>query len=185
MKKIDFKKFLIKEDSFNSNPCIMIKKTGCGYECYWSHENENLNEDQRGRYSIQVNYRSKIQEVIDSFAKLSLGYASAAMKKNDFHVKHVFDEKPFRIFVSSRKWDNGEWVALASWNDDKKCFVIAKGFYKKENNSVAIQGVEKCSGETPADIAKDLKNLLHDLKDKPDRYQTELKGLNLKTGPKR
>lgn len=179
---MDFKEWFT-DHQIDENACVIIRPTCCGYECVWSFE--ELNEDNtRGRYSVQINYRSKIQEVMDSFAKIALGYASAALKKSDFHVRHVFDEKPFRIFVSSRNWDDGEWVALASWNAEKNCFVIGKGFYKKETGTVALQGVQKCSGETPADVAKDIQNMMHHLRNKPDRHQEKLKPVPLKRGPK-
>ena len=58
----------------------------------------NLSEAKGTRYSVEVNYRSKASEALDAFAKIALGYVSAAMKKNDYHVKHVFDEKPMRIW---------------------------------------------------------------------------------------
>jgi len=39
------------------------------------------------RYSIEVNYRSKIKEVLNSFAKICLGYVSANLKQNNFTYK--------------------------------------------------------------------------------------------------
>ena len=79
---------------------------------------QNLSEDST-RYSVEVNYRTSTDEALDHIAKVTLGYVSAAMKKSDFHVKQVFEEKPLRIMVSSRNWDDGEWVGLISWNPTK------------------------------------------------------------------
>ena len=48
-------------------------------------------------YSVEVNYRTTKVELLDRYAKLVLGYVSAALKKNGYHVKHVFGDKPMRI----------------------------------------------------------------------------------------
>ena len=68
------------------------------------------------RYSIEINYRSNIEEMLDAFAKICLGYVSAALKQNKYHVKHVYEDKPIRILISSRNWDDGEWVGAVSFN---------------------------------------------------------------------
>ena len=155
--------------------------------CFVVNENleyfivDTLNEETR--YSIDANYRTKVEDVLEAFAKIALGFASASMKGSGYHVKHVYTQKPLRILVSSRNWDDGEWVGVATWNPEKNCFVIGKGFYNKENKSISIQGTEKCSGESPAEVAKDLKNVMHSLKKKPDRQADKLKGVNLKRGP--
>src|SRR5882672_424810 len=83
------------------------------------------------RYSVEVNYRTKTDEVLKAAAKITLGYVSAALKKAEFHVKQVFEEEPFRIMVSARNWDDGEWVVIVSWNPQEHCYVISKGFYNK------------------------------------------------------
>jgi hypothetical protein len=62
------------------------------------------------RYSVEVNFRTKIDEVMKNAAKITLGYASAALKKAEFHVRQVFEEDPLRILVSTRNWDDGEWI---------------------------------------------------------------------------
>lgn len=145
----------------------------------------NLSEAKGTRYSVEVNYRSKASEALDAFAKIALGYVSAAMKKNDFHVKHVFDEVPIRILVSSRNWDDGEWVGVVHFNPEQGCFVISKSFYNKARKTVSLKGSKKCSGDSASEIAKDLKNLMNSLKDKPDRHEEKLKSVPLKRGPKR
>jgi hypothetical protein len=138
------------------------------------------------RYSIEVNYRSKIKEVAESFAKIALGYVSAAMKGHDYHVKHVYDETPIRILVSSRNWDDGEWVGVVTFNSDHEggCFVISKGYYNKNRRTVSVQSNSKCKGDSAADIAKELHNMMHSLKGKPGRHQDKLKPVPLKRGPK-
>jgi Zn-finger protein len=136
------------------------------------------------RYSVEVNFRTKIDEVMKNAAKITLGYASAALKKAEFHVRQVFEEDPLRILVSNRNWDDGEWVCLVSWNPEHKCFVISKGFYNKDRKSVSVQGSKHCNAENASEIANEVKNMMHSLKDKPDRHVEKLKKAPLKRGPK-
>jgi Zn-finger protein len=136
------------------------------------------------RYSVEVNFRTKIDEVMKNAAKITLGYASAALKKAEFHVRQVFEEDPLRILVSTRNWDDGEWVCLVSWNPEHKCFVISKGFYNKDRKSVSVQGSKHCNAENASEIANEVKNMMHSLKDKPDRHVEKLKKAPLKRGPK-
>ena len=136
------------------------------------------------RYSVEVNFRTKIDEVMKNAAKITLGYASAALKKAEFHVRQVFEEDPLRILVSTRNWDDGEWVCLVSWNPEHKCFVISKGFYNKDRKSVSVQGRKHCNAENASEIANEVKNMMHSLKDKPDRHVEKLKKAPLKRGPK-
>ena len=136
------------------------------------------------RYSIAVNYRTDPSEVIDAYAKISLGYISAAIKQYGYHTKHVYSEEPLRLLVSSRNWDDGEWVGIVSWDHNNKCFVISKGFYNKINKSVSVMSTKKCSGTTSGEVVKELHGLMQDLKEKPDRHQEKLKPVNLKRGPK-
>ncbi len=136
------------------------------------------------RYSIEVNYRTTADEVLKNYAKIALGYCSAGIKQYNYHVKHVYTEDPVRILVSSRNWDDGEHVVLVSWNKEHKCFVISRGFYNKDRQTVSVQHTEKCKGENAADITKQIYNMIHHLKDKPDRHQDVLKPIPLKRGPK-
>ena len=152
----------------------------------WLKQEEVLTEAE-SRYSVEVNYRTKTEEVLKNAAKITLGYASAALKRDDFHVKQVFEENPLRLMVSSRAWDDGEWVGVVSWNPDHKRYVVAKGFYNKDRKSVSIpkEGhVEWCEGQSAAEIANSIRNMMHDLKDKPDRHVEKLKSAPLKRGPK-
>lgn len=136
------------------------------------------------RYSVEINYRTRVPEVLKHAAKITLGYASAALKKADYHVKQVFEEDPLRILVSARNWDDGEWVAVVSWNEDKKCYVVSKGFYNKDRKSVSVQSSKYCDAENAAEIANEVKNMMHNLKDVPDRHIEKLKKVPLKRGPK-
>ena len=139
------------------------------------------------RYSIEINFRSKIKEVLQSYSKIVLGYVSAALKQNGYHVKQVFEEEPIRIIISSRNWDYGEWVGLVHWHPDHAggSFMISKGFYNKGRKTASIQSTSKSSGDSAAEIAKDMRNIMHDLKGKPDRHLPNLKPVSLKTGPKK
>lgn len=151
----------------------------------WINFNTPLNEYANAtRYSVEVNYRTNSDEMLDGFAKISLGYISAALKQNKFHVRHVFDETPIRILISSRNWDDGEWVCVVSYNNKERCFIISKGFYNKDRKTVSIQDSKKCDGKSAADITKEVRNTMHVLKDKKDRHKEPLKGVPLKRGPK-
>lgn len=149
----------------------------------WIRDKEQLNEADT-RYSVEVNFRTKLDEVLKHAAKITLGYASAALKKDDFHVKQVFEDSTMRILVSTRNWDDGEWVCVTSWNPHHKCYVISKGFYNKGRKSVSIQGSEHSKADNASQLVSDIKNVMHDLKDKPDRKIEKLKKVPLKRGPK-
>ena len=139
------------------------------------------------RYSVEVNFRSTMKEVAEAFAKICLGYVSAALKQNGYHVKHVYEQKPLRIIVSSRNWDDGEWTGMVYFlpEHDGGIFVIAKGFYNKETQSVSIQSRKKSDGDSAADITRQLRNMMHDLKGKEDRHLDKLRRVKLRRGPKR
>lgn len=136
------------------------------------------------RYAVEVNYRTTAKESLEGFAKICLGYVSAALKNHGYHTKHVFTEKPLRLLVSSRNWDDGEWVGVVTWHQDHNCFVISKGFYNKDRRSVSIQSSQKCNGESAADVSKELHNMMHHLKGQPDRHIDKMKPVPLKRGPK-
>ena len=124
--------------------------------------------------------------MLRNYAKICLGYASAALKKSDIHVRQVFEEDPLRILVSSRNWDDGEWIVVVTWHHTQKCFFVSRGYWNKDRKTVSIPDghTKKCEAENASDIVKDDKNLLHDLKDKPDRHVEKLKRVALKRGPK-
>lgn len=139
---------------------------------------------QTSRYSVEVNYRSKIGEVVDSFAKLALGYVSAGMKNCGYHCKVVFTDRPFRVMVSTRNWDDGEWVAVAVFNHDTGKFVIARGFYNKDRKTVSIQSSRKCDAASAAEIVRELRNIMEELKRTPPRGSSTLEPVQVKRGPK-
>lgn len=136
------------------------------------------------RYSVEVNFRTRTEEVLKSAAKITLGYVSAALKKSDFHIKQRFEEEPYRILISSRNWDDGEWVSSVEWNQEHKCYIISKGFYNRERKTVSIQSHKKCEAESASEIATIVKNQMHELKNVPDRHIQKLKKVPLKRGPK-
>ncbi len=136
------------------------------------------------RYSIEVNYRTKLKDAEEAFAKVTLGYVSAAMKNSGYHCKLVFDEEPLRVIVSSRNWDDGEWVGMVSFNPHHHCFVLSKGFYNRERKTVSVQKYDTMKGNSASDIANDLRNMMHNLKGQPDRHLEKLKPVPLKRGPK-
>lgn len=153
----------------------------------WVYKKENLQlESDASRYSVEVNYRTKIKDALRSYAKIVLGYVSAALKQNDYHIKQVFDKDPIRIMVSSRNWDDGEWVGMVHFHPDYQggCFIVSKGFYNKDKRTMSIQKSKKCSGDNAADITTELRNLMHDLKNTKDRHFEKLKPVKLKRGPK-
>jgi hypothetical protein len=141
--------------------------------------------DEDTRYSVEVNYRTKSKEVLRGFAKIALGYVSAAMKKRGFHVKQVFEEDPVRIVVSSRNWDDGEWVGMIHYRGEESCFVVSNGFYNKDRRTVSVQRSERCADDTPSEMTKTLLNLMHSLKGKTDRRVEKLRPVKLKRGPKK
>jgi len=139
------------------------------------------------RYSVEVNFRTKIKEVLEHYAKICLGYVSAALKHADFHVKQIFDDNVIRILVSSRNWDDGEHVVVVSWNPHHQCFFITKGHFNKMEKNVTFQkgSPEKCETDSANEIAQKVKSLMHSLKDVPDKHLEKLKKVPLKTGPKK
>lgn len=144
-----------------------------------------INESSGTRYSVEINYRTSIDETLKHFAKICLGYASAGLKKDDFHVKQVFDDDMPRILVSARNWDDGTWTVVVSWNPHQKSFYISKGFYRKDMKIVIKQGESvKTDASNGGEVVTKVKNLLHSLRDKPDRHVVKMRGIPLKRGPK-
>jgi hypothetical protein len=139
------------------------------------------------RYSVEVNYRTKTREVLEGFAKIALGYVSAGLKKHGYHVRQIFEEEPIRIMVSSRNWDDGEWVGMISYSpkDEGGCFIISNGFYNRDRKTVSVQRSEKCKNDTPAEMTKEIVNMMHGLKGVKDRHMEKLNPVRLKRGPKK
>jgi len=121
------------------------------------------------RYSIEVNYRTSMEEAIDAFAKLSLGYVSAALKNCGFHVKNIYDKKPYRVVISTRNWDDGEWVGIVLFDQKENCFILAKGHYNKDRKTVSLQDSHKSTCKSAAEIAKEMRNYMEKLKKEKPR----------------
>jgi len=143
--------------------------------------------DENSRYSVEVNYRTKKEEILEGFVKICLGFVSAAMKQDGFHVKHVYDKEPLRIIVSSRNWDDGEWCGIISYNhkEDGGAFIISKGFFNKERKTISLQSNKKCNGTSANELSVELRKMMFELKEKKDRHVEKMKGVPLKRGPKR
>ena len=173
---MNFKEFV---DILNIKETTSLKK--------WKEVNIPLMEVSTAatRYSVEVNFRTQIDECLNKFSKICLGYVSAALKQNGFHVKQVYEE-PIRIIVASRNFDDGEWIIVVSWNPKHEggSFVLSKGFYNKDRNTVSIQSNVKINGDSAAEITREVKNAMHDLKNKPDRHLEKLKRVGVKPGPK-
>lgn len=152
----------------------------------WLKTQDSSVNEANTRYSVEVNFRTRVEEVLEHYARITLGYVSAALKNFEYHVKQVFDDGVIRILVSTRNWDDGEWVVVVSWNPHHKCFFITKGFYNKLAKNVSYkQGSEvRTDSDNAAKITADVRNIMHELKGKKDRHIEKLKKVPLKTGPK-
>lgn len=146
-------------------------------------KHDSLNESNQ-RYSVEVNYRTKTSEVLDYAAKIILGYISAAIKKLGYHTKKIFDDEPYRLIISTRCWDDGEWVGVVSWNPHHKAFVLAKGIYNKPRKKVIIKEHEICDLESASEIAKKVSQIMNELKERKNYHIEKLKPVPLKRGPK-
>lgn len=137
-----------------------------------SNNSQHFNEgSQNSRYSVEVNFDTIKSDCLISYAKIILGYISAAMKKMNYHVKMVFSAKPLRVIIASRNWDDGEWVGMVSYNEEKDYFTISKGFYNKLNKSVAIQETQIIKDPVNAKIISyKLRDMMKDLEGKKDRF---------------
>jgi hypothetical protein len=139
---------------------------------------------QHSRYSIEVNYRTELDEVFDAFAKLVLGYVSAAIKACGYHCKQVFSTKPYRCLVSTRDWDDGEWVAFAVWNHKERCFVVGEGSYNKDKKTVTIHRSKRTDHKCASEVVKALRNLMEKLKRQDPVRIDSLRPVKMKKGPK-
>jgi hypothetical protein len=152
---------------------------------YYSKRYSLLNEKvEAARYAVQVEFRTTMDEANFGFAKIALGYVSSALKKMGYHVKLVFTEKPLRVIVSSRNWDDGEWVGMISYNSQQNIFVLSKGHFNKSDKSVSV----KSSSAMPKPfsgqhMSEKLKSMMDDIKKLPAHKRQEI-NINLKRGPK-
>lgn len=142
-----------------------------------------LTENKVSRYSVEVNYRTNLKEVIDGFSKLVLGFLSAACKNNgNFHVKMVHSEKPYRIIVSERNFQDGEYACVVQFSESLMCFTISTGFYNKGKKTVNIQSTVKAKGMSASEIANEILSTLRELEKKP-AYKIDMNAPK-KRGPK-
>jgi hypothetical protein len=152
---------------------------------YYNKKYSLINEKvESSRYAVEINYKTTMQEVDFGFAKIALGYVSAALKKMGYHVKLVFTESPLRIIISSRNWDDGEWVGMISYNSTLGCFVLSKGHYNRIKKTVNVIQSTRIEGDVSAsDLTKKLKEKMDDLKDLKAHKRQDIV-INLKRGPK-
>lgn len=143
-----------------------------------------LENSQYSRYSIEVNYRSSLEEVIDNYTKITLGYVSAALKNYDYHCKKVFTKRPFRILVATRNWDDGEWIAIVMFDHVNMNFIIGEGFYDKSEKVVRIRKRNKSNAKTAAELVSEVRKKLNEIKDNNPEKTINLKPTLKKPGPK-
>lgn len=150
-----------------------------------AREFEGLLTESGSRYSVEVNFRTNLKEAMDHFSKLVLGYVMAALKQHNYHVKHVYTQKPYRILISTRQWDDGEWVGIVTYNEEHNCFVFTPGVYSKMRGTASYQpnGSKKCVGTSAAEITKEVLAHMDEVKKKPLRDGERLKPINRKRGP--
>lgn len=139
------------------------------------------------RYSVEVNFRTNLAEITDHFVKLCLGYIMAALKKHDYHVKHVFTTKPYRILISTKQWDDGEWVGIVCYNESHKCFMFVPGVYSKSRQTASFDNGngKKCIGTSASEITKEILSEMEELKKKPLRDGERLNPIHRKRGPQK
>jgi hypothetical protein len=136
---------------------------------------------QNVRYSVEVNYDTSQEDAVSGFTKICLGYISAALKKMEFHTKIILTQKPFRVIVASRNWDDGEWVGMISYNDELDCFVVSRGYYNKMNKTVRVEKTVQMPLEYSAkDISKYVFQMMKDLKGVKDKHSPEHRKVHLR-----
>ncbi len=152
---------------------------------YFSKKHQLINEAvESSRYAVEVNYKTTMDQAKYGFAKIALGYVSAAIKKLGFHVKMVFSEKPLRIIVSSRNWDDNEWVGMISYNSTLGTFVLSKGYYNRMKQTVTVmRTIHLEKSPSASDMVQKLKSEMDSLKNEPERKSPQI-NFHLKRGPK-
>ena len=140
--------------------------------------------EQTTRYSVEMNYRTSMPEMVDGYAKLLLGYLSAALKSHGYHIKMVLDSKPMRITISTKNWDDGERSVVVSFQESLHKFIISKGFYNKGSRTVALEpGHKTLQGTSAAELMKEIIPFIHSTEKEPVR-PPQLRPIKMKTGPK-
>ena len=150
----------------------------------WIKEKEPTFVESSARYSVEVGYRTSHEEVVDNYARLVLGYVSAGLKNVGYHIRNLYNEKPYRILISTRNWDDGEWVGVLLFNSQENTFVVAKGHYNKDRKTVTIQSSRKSPHKTASDLVKEMRNVIEGLKKENPRGSNTLEPVPMKRGPK-
>lgn len=150
-------------------------------------QDKNINESiDATRYSVEVNYRTNKKQAALGFAKIALGYVSSALKSLQYHCKTIFDDSPYRVLISSRNWDDGEWVVMISYNEKFDFFVLSKGYYNKMKKTITTVAHEKMQGEESAAVmAKAAKDAVDELRYKKPKDNSLNNFIYLKRGPKK
>lgn len=139
------------------------------------------------RYAVDVNYRTNMSEVMDHYAQLCLGYLKKALNSHGYSVKQVYSVKPYRLIVSTRQWQDREWVGVVNFDEETSSFVWHAAVYDKGRKSAKIPDghSKKLNGRSASALFDELNPLLRELKDRPLRYGEPLKPAPRKRGPKR
>jgi hypothetical protein len=151
----------------------------------WADDYRLLVEDV-SRYSVEINYRTTKKDVMNSWAKLVLGFVSAALQREGYHVKHVYTDTPMRVMVTTNNWDDGAWTGMLLFNPEKECFVLSAGFWNKDRRTISVQrqDTNRCSEDAAADLVRKLLNFMHELRKRDPRKINTLKPAPMKRGPK-
>jgi hypothetical protein len=97
----------------------------------------------------------------------------------------VYTVKPYRILVSTKQWDDGEWVGIVSFNDEHDCFVFSDGVYNKMRGSCSVAKTARCSGTSAAEISREVVTKMVELKSRHPRDGYHLNPAPQKRGPKK
>jgi hypothetical protein len=152
---------------------------------YYGKKHSLLNEKvEASRYAVEVDFKTTADEANFGFAKIALGYVSSCLKKMGYHVKLVFTEKPLRVIVSSRNWDDGEWVGVISYNSQYNTFVLSKGNFNKSDKTVSLKSSQYMQKPfSGKNLSEKLKSVMDELKKEKNVKKPEIV-INLKRGPK-
>lgn len=139
------------------------------------------------RYAVDVNYRTNMSEVLDHFSQLSLGYLKKALNNHGYNVKQVYSAKPYRLIVSTRQWQDREWVGVVNFDEETAHFVWHEAVYDKGRKTAKIpEGhSKKLKGRSASSLFEEVHPMLKELKDRPLRYGEPMNPAPRKRGPKR
>lgn len=72
---------------------------------------------------------------------------------------------------------------MAVFDHNKNCFHTARGTYNKDRKTVSIQSSKSCNAKSAAEVVKEMRNLMEELKRTPV-LSNYLEPADLKRGPK-